>query len=542
MKKLIAFVIAAMMVLSMIPVMAFTAFADDEIKLPDPDDGDWSTYRTPGDYKEGAVYKPAPGFEYTSEGFKTTAEKDLYKNTSPWFTVQTSAPQDISQGFYMQVRVDEFSYDGTLANGEPTGNTPQDEWISFSISDRPLVAQGSMEHSNNWFSLIRGSGNGKATVHSQITTMNTDAGAGSSPYLGGTPIDVPVNSDGQEVVELEIINNNGTYDIKVCGVTVSGMDKVSPHIAAFENCYIGITFHSGVLDGVANCTILKQGTSKADAETPTGSTSKTSEENNFWYGDMIASDTVPAGEPCLLFDGTRSSYKNDPACSSCVLSMTADNTWKLSATDTLPYFVWSIKNELTYEATDFPVFGVMLKNFNGDSLGAYFCAGQTISATDAAKLEADIWSDDTNKTYAKGGDTYTFITLDLSESELWNGRIHNIRPHFGVSDPADPYFSEFDINFMGFFRNVEEAFTYADKQADGYTITETEAPAETTAPTGDDETTAAEGETTVAGGETTVAGDETTAATAGGCASVIGFSSAAILVVAAAAVALKKKD
>ena len=66
MKKVLALIIAAMMIVSMIPVMAITTSAADV-------EGDWITYRSAAGYEEPEEddepsYTPAPGYEYTDEG------------------------------------------------------------------------------------------------------------------------------------------------------------------------------------------------------------------------------------------------------------------------------------------------------------------------------------------------------------------------------------------------------------------------------------------------------------------------------------------
>ena len=66
MKKLIALVIAAIMVISMIPVMAIsTAAAEVE--------GDWTVWRDPKKYEDAGddAIKPDPGYHYTDDGFTT---------------------------------------------------------------------------------------------------------------------------------------------------------------------------------------------------------------------------------------------------------------------------------------------------------------------------------------------------------------------------------------------------------------------------------------------------------------------------------------
>ena len=63
MKKLLALVLCAVMVLAMIPAVTLTASAAGE--------GDWTTRRSPKDYDDPDDYCPAGGFYYDSEGFHT---------------------------------------------------------------------------------------------------------------------------------------------------------------------------------------------------------------------------------------------------------------------------------------------------------------------------------------------------------------------------------------------------------------------------------------------------------------------------------------
>ncbi len=230
MKKLIAFLIAAVMVLSMLPVMAFTASAA-EYAYPDPAEGPWSVYRSPGSYKipeEGAdpsTPTPAPGYKYTSEGF-TTIPAD-YTNMSPWFTVQTSRPVDLTQGFYMQFRVDDFSYKGEAGTS--------DEWVALTVADSRLASPGSTSHNNYFCSLIRGTGNGSATFESARGVKKTEDQKGS---FGGDPTivsgTVPMDEEGREIYEIEILPTGSGYEVKICGVTVGNPTFVSDAIKALS--------------------------------------------------------------------------------------------------------------------------------------------------------------------------------------------------------------------------------------------------------------------------------------------------------------------
>ena len=87
-KRILALILCAVMLLTMIPVVVLTTGAADV-------EGDWTTYRSAGDYddpeeeteegEEPSVYKPEAGYEYTSEGFSIIPAS--YKDTTPFLTV-----------------------------------------------------------------------------------------------------------------------------------------------------------------------------------------------------------------------------------------------------------------------------------------------------------------------------------------------------------------------------------------------------------------------------------------------------------------------
>ena len=187
-----------------------------------------------------------------------------------------------------------------------------------------------------------------------------------------------------------------------------------------------------------------------------------------------------------------------------------------------------------------PVFGIMVKNLWIDSGTLWYAAGELSGATNGYTVPFSIYDGE----FFGEDEEYIFVPVDLTD--LWEGRFNSIRLDFAMADES---VREFDLCFAGMFRSEEEAYAYANAWlAKGGVETKdpdaTEEPEEdtTAAPTDApvvDETTAAP-----EAGETTAAPDagETTVAEKSGCGSVIGFSAAAILVAAAAAVALKKKD
>ncbi len=217
MKKLIALVIAAVMVLSMVLVMTITTSAVDI-------EGDWVVYRSPEDYdvdlEAGEFYKPAPGYEYTYEGF-TTIPAD-YTNMTPFFTVQTREAQSLKDGIYLQFRVDEYSYEGG------------DHWISFNLSDRANVQPGDIAYGNNWLTLMRGAGNGTTDCQSFVTTQTTEDGVGSFAHVGSTNPKIPMDDDGREIYTLEVEWTGSGYEVKVCGQLVAGNSTVSSKLMSFN--------------------------------------------------------------------------------------------------------------------------------------------------------------------------------------------------------------------------------------------------------------------------------------------------------------------
>ena len=538
MKKLIALVIAAIMVLSMIPVMAIsTAAAEVE--------GDWTVYRDPEKYEDAGddAIKPDPGYTYTDDGF-TTISPD-WTNYTPAFAVQTKEAQPLKDGFYLQFRVDDYPYGG---------EDGQDHWLAFTISDREGIAPGSIDFGNNWLSLIRGEGNGSAAAQSFLTTMTTDEKVGSFALQGAPNIEVPMDDEGREIYTLEIIWNGTDYELKINSVVVSSQaisDSLKTWIETGDY-YVGISVHSGVKDASSSLTILKYGTSADDATTPVGSDSLEPEDNMLVFGELKSPDSVPANTPALLFDATKPTFKKDPEGVDIKLTAQGDNSYHIIATGGAPYWQWGIKSELTYSITDFPVFSMVLKNFWGDNGGLYYCAGDIMSCNDNYKTSWSIF--DEGCMLFGENEEYSLVVIDLAEYELIddvmkasNGRIHNVRPFFSVTDTTDPEICEWDVMYMGWFRSVEEAQQYAQDRLQMAPVTEapeTEAPEtqapETQAPAAD--TQAPSADTNAPAGTGSVETNGTTEPAKKGCGSVIGFSAVAIMAAAAAAVALKKKD
>ena len=531
MKKLICLAIAAIMILSMIPVMAISTSAAV--------DGDWAVYRDYDTYameQEGEVVIPAPGYDYTSEGFSTISPD--YSNYTPKFTVQTKEAQSLKDGIFLEFRVDDYPYGGEDGKA--------DHWLSFNLSDKENVAPGDIDFGNNWLCLIRGAGAGAAECQSFVTTQTTDEAVGSFSHKGNVAIEVPMDENDREVYTLEITHDGSQYDIKVCGVSVSGCADITAKLNEWnENgeFYVGITVHAGVKDASAAITVTKFGTSADEATTPVGTDSAEPEDNRLVFGDLIDPATVPENTPALMWDATKQTFKNDPQGADLKLVAQGDDSYHLQATGPAPYFQWSIKSELTYNQSDFPVFAMLMKDFWGDQGGIYYCSGDIMSARDDYVVRWSIF--DEGCQFYGDDEEYILVVVDMADLGLIDetnaGRINSIRPFFTVTDTSDLDICQWDLCYMGYFRSIEEAQAYTAARLSMDAATEPPTEEKTEAPT-DAETEAPETEAPTAApeaGDTTAAPDETEAPKEG-CGSVIGMGAVAILAAAAAAVALKK--
>ena len=349
----------------------------------------------------------------------------------------------------------------------------------------------------------------------------------------------PMDEDGCEVYTLEVTWDGSAYVIKINGhlvsdgsiaggVTTALLEELSPE----GEFFVGITMMDTVIGGSAGLTITKFGTSAETAVKPVGSDSKEPTENNIVIAPIADPTTVPENTPAILWNPD--TYNLKPG-NNCAFSVLGDNTWRGDASDTFVNFQLNAKRSWSYEVTDFPVFGIMLRNFWIDAGTLYYAAGNITSATEGYSLPFSVYD---GEIYDIGDDEYIFIPVDLTD--MIEGRIYGMRVDVTMESED---IREFDICFAGMYRSEEEAYAYVDAWFAEREL-ETNAPEEddTTAAPADETTAAPADETTAAPTDDTTAAPNVTEPVKGGCGSVIGVSAVAVLAAAAAAVALKKKD
>ena len=561
-KRIVALLIAAIMVLSLIPVMTISTSAAAE--------GDWTTYQSAANYPDltgdeedpDFIAPPEAGYEYTGDGF-TVIQPD-WTDVTPWVTVSTKETFNIKDGVYLEFRVDDYSY------GWNDAGDNNDHWISVSLNTGVEETDGTRtgkvcppntNFGGGWNVLCRSTGNGGGAMIGCQTTPDDKENDVQGNFV--TPefynnVDVPMDDEGREIYTLEVTWDGTQYIIKMNGHlisdgTVAGgattalLETLSPD----GDFFIGITMQDTVRGGSAGLTITKFGTSAETATKPVGNDDKDPTENNIKLAPIADASTVPANTPAILWNPETYNLKPGNNSSFAVLG---DDTWRGSASGDAVNFSLSAKRDWSYDVVDFPVFGIMLRNFWVDTAVLWYAAGDITSATNGFTYDFSVFD---GEIYDFEGDEYIFVPIDLTD--LVEGRINSMRVDMNMPTVD---VREFDVCFAGMFRSEDEAYAYAESWFDARGGEES-GDEETTVPGGDpvvdpDETTAAPDETTAAPDETTAAPDETTAASVTeattteapttiepqkkGCGSVIGVSAVAVLAAAAAAVALKKKD
>ena len=369
MKRMIAWMICTVMLLAMIPAGVLIVSAGGG-------EGDWTTYRSgnsyldpnePQDPWEEPIYEPEAGYEYTDEGFSTIAPS--YEGMCPFMTVSTKEKQSIKDGIYLEFRVDNYSYDGGMG---------ADEWICLTLSTgyegTGKVVPGSTAYGGGWMTLIRGTGSGSCHIMPHLTDPKTEDFNGTFVNAGMVNADVPMDDMGREIYTFEVVWNGSEYIMKLNGVELpdhlAQTTKLLNKLSADGEFFVGITMMANVKDGTADLTILKYGTSKADATTPVGTDSKEPEENLFVIADIADPDTVPTNQPAILWSPETYEIRNGENIS---FAVQGDGTWRATASESHVYWNFRPKNAWSYAAEDFPLFYILLRNagsFSGVLSGA----------------------------------------------------------------------------------------------------------------------------------------------------------------------------
>ncbi len=596
MKKILSVLLAAAMLVTALVVVALPVSAAR---------GDWSVYTIKSqDLGLLPTLKDIAGYEYTEEGLKMIPGE--WESSSPYATFQTTNTWDITQGIYLQVRVDDFTYSAS------------DKWFGFSFWDSENVELGALgdEYGHGVETLIR-INTGDTTSEDPVNYPGKMRGLEWYDDTGDQRTKITQTADDMNLFENNFDENKKpiiTIEVKwddaaeLCRVFVNNSPAPEAYNQAmtdyfinnFDNqAYVGFSMQNNTTGGTVACTILKFGENAEDATVPTGDDSAKPQIFSNEAAPMTPSEEVPEGQPALVLNGSNSSsqvFGKPTSYASHKIVVNDDDTINItSGTDNHASATFNVSNDYTYEIKDFPYVLVITRNlcsctytdldYDGeiDEVCAcketinniYLHAGAVTSDSNDCKVAGTGLGDRLEPDMDEDGNAYlcfigdlTSLTDEANENYV-SGRIHGVRIDIAGLKGSDAERNNFDICMVAFFRSPDDAQAYYNEfmGIDAPVVDDdetTEAPVDETteAPETDkvteapvDETTEApETEKVTEAPETEKATEApevqgTEAATPepkddeGGCGSVVGVGAIAIVALAAAGlVSFKKKE
>ena len=553
MKRILSTMLVAAMLLSLVIVAAAVPAAAV--------DGAWTTWGHAAQHEEGfdGDANSVVGYEYTAEGLHTVPAD--YSTSTPFALIQTKAKVNLKDGVYMLVRVDNFTYAG-------------DKWFNVNIWDRASFEPGATTFGEGVQNLIRpgnaGAEGQPGTISSVSWYTGPFGGAGSSSMAADA---VKADDQGRPLMALTVTWDGSTYAVNINGAAApqAVIDWMNNKWGGNDSeAYIGFCFQNNQKGGTVEATILKFGTSEADATVPMGDDSKAPENYSSVPAEIADASTVPAGQPAIFMNGNKvdSDVKGTPVSAvGATISINEDYSIHVVTPKTAADSgMWKVRNEVSYDIDDFPVGVCLTRNFCtcGDdecyaleSTNVYLCTGDVMQPDPAYAIkELDMSYDP----YVIGDDTYLMFYFDMSDEYApfdAEGRINGTRFDFSGVDIQTPGRNAFDVMFVAFFRNVDEASAYVESYlgelgwgAEDETTaapvvetteakTEEKTEAKTEAKT-EEKTEAKTEAKTDAKTDAPATGDDKKS----GCGGVVGFGAIAVVAVAAVAgmVAFKKED
>lgn len=506
MKKIIATVLATVMILSVLATIAIvpaTAAVSE-------DGGDWAVYAPAKTYKDENgqyIFKyddpdmsrtNIPGYEYTDAGFRVSGTCSASTATTQRFNVVTKKPQNLSKGVSVTIEVDEFKAGG-------------DMWFSFSIWDEP-----NLDHGEPGGKFGEGFGNGYLCLIRDGVIQNWIAddmfydksgtmqqpGSANAPCQWnlmdggqGTPNNnFAPNANGNYEFTFNLVcDTTGTYSLYINGVAVPAGEAFDAFIKQrFVEMndgmgYIGFAVRGSETDCTTTITVTE-----FNGKVPTGKDSAEQFNNVEPVGPMIPTDTLDPSQPVLLFDSLNKKGEYEKIGEFTMASdVTAvpnyDGSFTIYPQSSISsYLVITPDNDFTYEASDYPYAAFLFRNFcnciqyegedyecigNQDNhfVDTYFSGGTIFEADPTCLLmnqspaHADIYKD----IY---GNTYQLYIIDLSQQPSWMGRINSFRIDFDYDEILrnDKDHNSFDFCYMGYFQTFEAAANYAVAYKDAY--------------------------------------------------------------------------
>ena len=461
MKKFLSMLLAVAMVVTLISAIAITPASAA--------DGDWEVYAPPEQTQEDyeGVDKAVPGYEYTKEGFHTIPAE--YIEDTPWVGIHTKNPVPLDDGVYMEVRIDNFSYEGS------------DKWFNIAIWDSATPAPPSANYGKGIQTLIRPRFDEEKQQYyvepiewyieefSRKNSTNEDNEKPDKIYVG---------EDGSITLTLELKYEGGLYKLEINGAEAP-LDATMWINDYFTNKmgnegYICFMMQNTAKNGSAECTITKFGTSKATAKAPAGDDSKDPVAGEAETPAPIAdSATVPEGQPCFMLTGDKTNSATR------TIGSGAGDTWRINddmtasavtVNDSYTRLIFSIKSEVSYDIDDFPVMLVLTKNyctcddpescFAVESVVSHLMTGESIGAgADNKTPELDVCWEPLVVSEGEKAGQYLYFYYDTTDDLVFEatGRINSVYLDFSSLKYQEAGRNVATVDFIAFFRNVDEA-------------------------------------------------------------------------------------
>lgn len=553
MKRFLSLLIAIAMLVSTLIIVSIPTGAVD---------GDWMVYARKEQYREDyedGDYVSVMGYNYDNEGFHTISP-DFAKGQSPRGGLQTKSAYDLKEGIYMLVRVDAFPY------------SSGDDWLNLNLWSEPMVEFASTDMERDGYgvqTIMRPNNDGTDFIQLEWYKEGFTA-SGVSGELQGLDM---YDEEGRALFELVVTYDGTTFGLTINGVSApkSIIDYMNETFVA-EEAHVGLGFYHNVTgdngNGETAFTVLKFGTSKDNAVAPSGDDHAEPINYSLDIAPVADPSTVEEGKPAILINGSKDasdSYTTAGSSATGNSVLNPDNSVTYTASSSELHLVFKPKNEVSYAIEDFPVIMMLVRNWctcREEDGECYAC--ETVNMYLATGENSGVDSDHFSEIFTcdnvieVDGDSYLYFYIDMQGEWAFDasGRVNMVRMDFTDIDYTTPGFNQFDVCFVGWFRNMEDAegyvYDYLGINPDEETTEEETTVADDETTVAGDETTVAGDETTVAGDETTVAGDETTAPQGGsteapakkGCGSVVGFGAIAVSVIVGTVgfVSLKKKE
>jgi len=549
MKKIISALLSVAMIISLAAVICIPTAAVE---------GDWMVYSSAGEYRDTfeGDYSSVIGYEYTNEGFRVIPAD--WKDFGVQGGIQTKTKYDVKEGIYMLVRIDEFAWDAG------------DKWFDINLWSDVMVQPGNNDprYGEGVQTLVRTDENGN--IHTLWWHVGTwDSGTQST--IKGTS---PKDENGKLLLEFTVTWDGTTFAANINGWEApANVVKYMNETFVDMEAFVGFNFMAGKKGDTAGMTILKFGTDKESAITPSGDDRQ--EPVNYYseIAEIASPDTVEPGQPAVLLNGSRdhSDAKTNTGISGNIYR-TRNDDWSVTylADSSTIRASYSVANAVSYDIDDFPLVVVLVRNFcsceeEDGELICYACeearmyilTGSITSADDNHKAILNVCYD---PIVDNEGNSYLYFFIDMSaEDAPWDaeGRIHGVSTDFYGMFYQQPGRNTLDVCFTAFFRNLEEAEAYiydyigvemTEDTTEEITEESTEESTEernegTTEETTEKTTAKAEGTTTAGEEQTTAAPADNDDKRRGGCGSVVGFGAVAIVTVTAVAgfVSFRKK-